>query len=334
MPGVRHKSENNPVDGLAACSSWDTALFQFTFKIIPGRQGGGDISVRSGYIKEPTTQPDALFTRRLILAICLFTAILMMAAGRAYGEETPARSMDAVFHPDAFAPFAMTPNINGAQFERLWRENPAWILANLSHAAYHPGKTVSELMTRCGAKVCHVYDQNGASAFLAIWSDMAILSFRGTQAQSTEDLAADFLFLPAPYGSSTVHTGFLMEINKIWPQIESDLKKEISQKSPPIPVWATGHSLGGALATLAGMRYEFQAVVTFGEPPVGRDIEKMFKSKRHLRYVNGEDPVSNLPEIFSNYFGEPLQLNNADGLSDWRYDHAIGYYAENLFRKP
>jgi hypothetical protein len=113
-----------------------------------------------------------------------------------------------------------------------------------------------------------------------------------------------------------------------------DLNKEISKKPPPIPVWATGHSLGGAMATLAGMRFEFQAVVTFGEPPVGRNIEKMFISKRHLRYVNGEDPISNLPEIFSTYFGAPLQLNNPAGPSNWHYDHAISYYSENLFKNP
>jgi hypothetical protein len=271
--------------------------------------------------------------RRLFWAICLLGAMLVVATGTARCEEKPARSMDAVFHPDAFAPFAQAPNITAVQFERLWRENPAWILANLAHAAYHPEKAVIAMMTRCGAKSCRVYDQDGASAFLAIWPDKAVLSFRGTQAQSSEDLAADLLFLPTPCGASTVHTGFLMETNKVWPRIESDLKKEISNKSPPIPVWATGHSLGGAMATLAGMRFEFQAVVTFGEPPVGRNIEKTFISKRHLRYVNGEDPISNLPEIFSNYFGEPLQLNNADGLADWHYDHAISYYAENLFRK-
>lgn len=279
-------------------------------------------------------QSGTLHARRLLLTICLFSTLLIVAAGPAPCEEKQARTLDAVFHPDAFPPFAMVPSLNETEFERHWKTNPPWILANLAHAAYHPGKTIMELMIRCGARVCHVYDQNGASAFLAIWHDKAILSFRGTQAQSTEDLAADFLFFPTPYGSATVHTGFLMEINKIWPQIESDLKKEISNRRPPIPVWATGHSLGGALATLAGMRFEFEAVVTFGEPPVGRDMEKMFLSKRHLRYVNGEDPVSNLPEIFSNYFGEPLQLHNADGLPDWRFDHAIGYYAENLFRRP
>jgi hypothetical protein len=265
--------------------------------------------------------------------MCLLSAVLMVAAGTAQCEEKPARTLDAVFHPDAFPPFAAIPPIAAADFERLWAANPPWILANLAHTAYHPEKTVMALMTRCGARVCHVYDQDGASAFLAIWSDKAILSFRGTQAQSTEDLTADLLFLPAPYGTSTVHMGFLLEIDKIWPKIESDLKKISSKTRPTIPVWATGHSLGGALATLAGMRFEFQAVVTFGEPPVGRDIEKMFLSKRHLRYVNGDDPISNLPEIFSNYFGEPLQIASPNVPTDWRYDHAITDYEENLLDK-
>lgn len=270
--------------------------------------------------------------RKTVFFLCVLWMLSVLPIWAALGEEKPPqRSLDAVFHPDAFPPFSMVAHLNAPEFEWYWRSNPAWVLANLSHAAYHAENVIRELITRCGARFCRVYDVKGAFAFLAVWQDKAILAFRGTQAKTAEDLAADLLFLPTPYGSSTVHTGFLMEINKIWPKIELDLKREVPRKRGPVPVWVTGHSLGGALATLAGMRFGFEAVVTFGEPPVGRNMNKMFISKRHLRYVNGEDPISHLPEIFSDYFGNPIRIKNADGTTDWHFDHAISYYAENLF---
>lgn len=247
--------------------------------------------------------------------------------------EKPVRSLEAVFRPEKFMPFAAVPNMSANDFNRLWEINRAWVLANLAHTAYHREKTIRELVIRLGTTNCHVYEQGGAQAFLAVWSDKAVVSFRGTQATDLNDIIADALPVPAAYGSATVHLGFLRELDKIWPQIESDLKKEIGAFPKGIPVWATGHSLGGALATLAGMRYTFKEVITFGEPPIGRDIEKMFLGKRHLRYVNGEDPICSLPEIYLYYFGKPIMISDTSGISDWRYDHAIVYYAENLFKR-
>lgn len=256
--------------------------------------------------------------------------VLMLSTGIGHGQQ---KTLEKVFYPERFPPFAMAPHMRSADFDHFWEVNRPWVLANLAHAAYHTRETITELVTRFGAKACYFYDQDGAQAYLALWADKAILAFRGTQINSMNDLGADLLFLPTPYGRATVHRGFLRELDKLWPPIEADLERYTRGKTSDLPVWATGHSLGGALATLAGMRVAFESVVTFGEPPAGHHLASMFLSKRHVRYINGDDPIPKMPEIMNEHHGEPIRIAPPDTHTDWRYDHAIIYYAENLFGK-
>lgn len=87
------------------------------------------------------------------------------------------------------------------------------------------------------------------------------------------------------------------------------------------------------MATLAGMKYIFEAVITFGEPRVGRKINLAFQSKKHIRYVNGDDPVTKLPpKLFSYYkhHGEEIKVHDSNGESNVIYDHSIIYYSKNI----
>jgi hypothetical protein len=61
-------------------------------------------------------------------------------------------------------------------------------------------------------------------------------------------------------------------------------------------VWFTGHSLGGALATLAAGRYErAPEVYTFGAPRVGDGEYVESLDTPVYRIVNGRDVVPKLP---------------------------------------
>ena len=48
-----------------------------------------------------------------------------------------------------------------------------------------------------------------------------------------------------------VHMGFKLELRKLWPDIEALLQRNKQKK-----LWITGHSLGGAMATLCASRLE------------------------------------------------------------------------------
>ena len=275
-------------------------------------------------------------------------------------KRTP-KSFQAVTHPERFTPFPHVSNHD--DFDELWKTKRPWVLSNMSHTAYHPPQTVRSLMKKFGAEETRVYDVDGAQAFLAVWPKKAVLAFRGTQPREKQrlskiipkaleqfvervlnidlpeeymsflgnDVLADLMFKLRDLGDAAVHKGFLKESNKLWRKlILPDLKTLIQPRN--IPVSVTGHSLGGA-TTIAGMRERFQEVVTFGEPRVGRDISAEFKSKKHTRYVNGDDPVPKVPPRwwpFSfEHHGTPKKVVDPDG-PNAIYDHSIIFYSENL----
>lgn len=100
--------------------------------------------------------------------------------------------------------------------------------------------------------------------FVRRLSDCVIVSIRGTQ--SIEDFVTDARFLKTGFLDYRAHEGFVGEFNVIWPAIAPLI-------SPLDPVYITGHSLGGALATLVAMEVKREhgndpIVATFGSPRV------------------------------------------------------------------
>jgi triacylglycerol lipase len=270
--------------------------------------------------------------------------IRMIASTCMAAEKTSnRRSFDVVFHPEKYPVFEGISDAQG--FEDSWANNRTWVLSNLVHAAYYEKDKLYKMLSpflgiqssgtpddRTEFPLFRFYDVESAQGFLLVWADKAILSFRGTQSNQIRDLLADIFLIRKPVGEAMVHSGFLGEVNKLWEKhIAPDLKKFAEDK----PVWVTGHSLGAALATVAGMRYEFEDVVTFGEPRVGFDVEKEFKAKGHTRVVNGNDPVTKIP--LKNFFflkyrhhGEEKKICDPVDGADIRYDHAPGDYSKYL----
>ena len=110
--------------------------------------------------------------------------------------------------------------------------------------------------------------------------------------------------------------------------------------SPDARIYITGHSLGGALALLAGRvianagRYiangsgtiaqspysENMAICTFAAPRVGDDAFKsVFKDISVVRYVNTEDIVPTVPPATSRLLGADMNLT-PEGLRSYKSD--------------
>ncbi|MFK5914109.1 MAG: lipase family protein [Woeseiaceae bacterium] len=277
------------------------------------------------------------------------------------------RSLLAVIFPQKFTPAIISES---RDFESLWKTKKHWVFSNLSHIAYFSSEQIQTFMQQLGAEKTCFYNHKGAQAYLSIWEDKAVLCFRGTQSveNPTErqdhlnfvrkfflrfliklpinpfsllsinnDIWADLKLIQTSFNnqsSTKVHSGFLEEINKIWDnsEIENNILNDIQQHVGEKPIWVTGHSLGGAMATLAGMKYSFQAVTTFGEPRVGKNIGKSFISTTHTRFVNGDDPVTKVPpRLFSYYKHHGNKIHIHKEPSDFIYDHSIIYYSENLY---
>jgi len=272
------------------------------------------------------------------------------------------KSFEAVSSPHKFIPSIIKDNMD---FEHLWQTKQAFIFSSLAHIAYFNKIKIKTFMERLGAEKTFFYNNEGAQAFLSIWKNKAVLTFRGTQPIEgsgkhhrklgffkkfrikyflklkldplslifiNNDILADLNFIPTSFDDMNdvnVHSGFLDELNKLWDNIIRDINQHIKN----IPLWVAGHSLGGAMATLAGMRHSFEGVTTFGEPRVGSNVGKAFKSKNHNRYVNGDDPVTEVPPEFLfdyEHHGNLMPVRDEDGTTNMMYDHSIIYYSENL----
>lgn len=128
-------------------------------------------------------------------------------------------------------------------------------------------------------------------------ADVTWVVFRGTQLNEWEDINADRKFLPASWFRGLVHRGFRGAFLAVWPELKSVLASAGGR------IICTGHSLGGALALLAGdqigserrtLLVDKPDVITFGCPLVGS-----WDFNRHLSWVtndvvrvtNGNDPI-------------------------------------------
>jgi len=278
------------------------------------------------------------------------------------------RTIDAVLNPKNYPPF---PGMTTAEnFRRAWQDNPMGVLASMAHAAYCEPSDMQRLFNGFGAATRFFESRadnspviRGRQAFLAVWTDKAILAFRGTEGSEkirlrtpdalrsviarigwtlpeeldtflATDILDDLNFMTTAYRHALVHKGFLEAALDLWPAIEDDL---VALCAPSrMPVFVTGHSLGGAMALIAGMTYPFARIVTFGAPRVGQDIHRTIPDpSRHIRYVNGNDPVPRIVPSFYpfqyRHHGEQRAIvDQHHGGPNVLYDHSIVNYAEVL----
>jgi hypothetical protein len=128
-----------------------------------------------------------------------------------------------------------------------------------------------------------------------------VFVFRGTQ--EVKDFGADGYAPRITFGAGQVHKGFYDNFVAVKPKIVEILKKPENQKCKSI---VTGHSLGGALATLVSAflssEYRQQAcgqvmLYTFGSPRVGDKpwVDALRGRFIHYRHRRAHDPITMLP---------------------------------------
>lgn len=125
----------------------------------------------------------------------------------------------------------------------------------------------------------------------------AVLAFRGTETDRMADIRADAKAAQTtcPTGGR-VHSGFKEHYDDAERRVEELLDDE---KIKNKPLFITGHSLGGAVATMATRRlsdeHKIAACYTYGAPRVGTE-EWVTQIKSPIyRIVNSADPVPMVP---------------------------------------
>nr|VFJ92083.1 MAG: Lipase (class 3) [Candidatus Kentron sp. LFY] len=141
------------------------------------------------------------------------------------------------------------------------------------------------------------FDRNGTQAILVSNDNFIALAFRGTEATSVRDIKADTKAkLTQCETGGGIHLGF----QEAFEQVAGEIRKKLcDERCRELPLFITGHSLGGALAAVATKRLSHEggiaACYTFGSPRVG-DEKWISEIKTPIyRLVNAADSVTMLP---------------------------------------
>lgn len=147
------------------------------------------------------------------------------------------------------------------------------------------------------------FDVGGTQCY-ALWDDKDLIyAFRGTEPTQLSDIEADIKFRKVESDSSgNVHRGFKGALDLIWDDLVIHYNDHISirnvlTRNSVRNVFLTGHSLGAALATLAGARLGDESTqgYTYGSPRVGdRKFREAFRPQFY-RFRNNNDIVTRHP---------------------------------------
>lgn len=214
----------------------------------------------------------------------------------------------------------------------------AW--AMLATSAGHPSFIKSEFQ-----KICFL-DNPSTDTQVAIWRDTLrkrlVVAFRGTEQTRWKDLITDLMLIPAGLNPERiggdfkqeiqVHSGFLSAYDSVKTRLLSLIKQAVGcidgDVEPPgrWHVYITGHSLGGALATLLALELSSSQLAkrgvicvtmyNFGSPRVGnRKFADLYneKLKDSWRVVNHRDIIPTVPRLMGYcHVAQPIYLAAGD----------------------
>jgi len=210
-------------------------------------------------------------------------------------------------------------------------------------------------------------------AYIAESATLIVLAFRGTQTVSNWDTNLHALLIHPPYTDENlrVHEGFYRAFEKL-----SDGARGLHQKvkeleeatAGQLPIYITGHSLGGAMAQIAAAVLgsdQIAACYTFGSPRVGNSVFDLWVKPPSYRVINYADIVPQVPipipfVMGYRHSGDPRYLPDRAGGTPYRFepnifqrtaqlvrgilqlivtrsilgikDHDMGHYCEKLYR--
>ena len=199
------------------------------------------------------------------------------------------------------------------------------VLAECSMISYLPIEECNLAAGKLGFVDGKFFNSGNAQAYWFQSEHDSVVVFRGTEPNEWGDIQADANALTAIAETiGKVHRGFKAEVDELWPHIEGALAENSK------PLWITGHSLGGAMATIctgrcliSHIRSEPSELHTFGSPRVGCKKYVNFSNVPHFRWVNNNDIVTRVPTVWMGYrhSGQEMYLNRhgkLESIQGWR----------------
>lgn len=202
---------------------------------------------------------------------------------------------------DRIGGFLVNKNVTGDEHENVIP------LARASVLSYRKEKVVKETLDSMGLENGWLEDKKtDTQAFWYQTGESLIFVFRGTS--GAKDVAIDLkrqlvTISVAGKNDMKAHLGFAEAAKSVWP----DMRDRINA-SPECYLWFAGHSLGGAIATIAAYltletfgESRIAGLYTIGQPRVfgvgnaNRKFMKALGPDRVFRVYRSIDPVPHVP---------------------------------------
>ncbi len=253
------------------------------------------------------------------------------------------------------------PAVISQAASRLWQEKNICTAAFMSMASYNDqyGKIATEVLENHHWKVSfrERHADDAFAKFLTAYTthfvpgqDTYYIAIAGTS--DRYDVASDLRMKLIPFDAQNpqalVHKGFdnyaaaVLSSRDYKATLGENLCREL-KANPRAHLYLSGHSLGGAVATLMAARFiacgvnpDQITVITFGAPAVGNEtFVKKWGDKIHLtRVVMGGDPVRNLIQIVNRHyelFGKKVRYTPLPSY-DNKIRHEMLLYADAAIR--
>ncbi|MDH3377023.1 MAG: lipase family protein [Gammaproteobacteria bacterium] len=187
------------------------------------------------------------------------------------------------------------------------------LFAEMSMISYLPVHHAEPAVARLGFTESRFFDRDGSQAYFFENETDCVVACRGTEPNEWNDIKADADAASAlAETAGRVHRGFKREVDDLWPMLEKALVDNVKN------LWFTGHSLGGAMATICAGRCLLShipsvpaALFTYGSPRVGDKHYVNYCRMEYTRWVNNNDIVTRVPPPWLGYrhTGNEMYLN-------------------------
>ncbi len=211
----------------------------------------------------------------------------------------------------------------------------AQVMALASSRAYYGKSLARRSAATDGAKLVRV-KCDSHSADIVTRDSIALIAFRGTD--DIHDWLANLNVDRVNWFGGKVHRGFHIAEESLAGRLLERVPEQATQ------LWITGHSLGGALATLFAFRLQraghgVSGLYTFGSPRVGCRCfaaqHDWLLHERHFRVVHNSDAVPRVPlPLRFRHCGRLILINRKANVIEepgtlyQSYDRLLGYRAD------
>ena len=198
----------------------------------------------------------------------------------------------------------LSPLLNLPLRRAAYSDRTSWYMARCSELAYTHFEDGQEPQLRSdlkelGLEFVKGFARDKTCAFLASNDRFAVLAFRGTEANMQNILTDINIRFHHDRSGAKTATGF----SNAYALVAKEIADAIDTLDPGLPLYITGHSLGGALAAIASTRIcpsdRIAACYTYGCPRVGNAefVNQLWKVPVY-RQVHRSDVVPHAPLAF------------------------------------